>query len=203
MIVRFVGGSIQQLYFFFTPAGYAYADVPPGGLERFDFAQAAKDSPGATGTYVVKGDKLTIKFADGKERELEYGVDQEKGHVKLDGLYAHKAKPFKEGATFDGEYSGGAAVGGGSGTFVGSSRTFAFKPDGGYTLSSTGSVAFKNPGAEGGGGGTSKESGAYSVSGNTLELKREDGKTTRHTIFPYELDKKVRLNIDGVMHKPE
>jgi hypothetical protein len=203
MIVRFVGGSISQIYHFFTPAGYAYADVPPGGLERFDFAKAAKDNPSTTGTYAVKGEKLVIKFADGKERELSYAINKEKGNVELDGLYAHKAQPFKQGTTFDGQYSGGGAVGGGTGTFVASSRTITFRPDGTYAASATGSIAFKNPGSEGGGGGTSKESGTYSVSGNTLELKRADGTTTRHTIFPYELNKKVQLNIDGSMYKPE
>jgi hypothetical protein len=94
-------------------------------------------------------------------------------------------------------------VGGGTGTFIASSRTLTFKPDGTYTSSATSSVAFRNPGSEGGGGGTSLDSGTYAVSANTLELKHADGTVTRHTIFPYELNKKVQLNIDGGMYKPQ
>ena len=203
MVVRFSGSSIRPFYYLFTPAGYVHAAIPTGGPEQFDFALAAKEKPDVTGVYRIDGEKLVMTFANGKSREIKYGVNQEKGYVELEGLFAHKAQPFKAGTTFDGTYTGSATAGGG-GSFAASARTFAFKPDGTFALTSVGSVSARTATTDAGASSQSSTSGTYTVSGNTLELKHADGKVTRHTVFPYEnYDKKIELNIDGGMHKPK
>lgn len=203
MVVRFSGSSIRQFYYFFTPAGYVHAAVPAGGPEQFDFADAANEKPDVTGVYRIDADKLTMTFANGKSREIKYGVNKDKGYVELEGLYAHKAQPFKPGTTFDGAYTGSATAGGG-GAFAASARTFTFTPAGTFTLTSVVSVSARSAKADAGASSQSSTSGTYAVSGNTLVLKHADGKETRHTIFPYEnYDRKIELNIDGGMHKPK
>lgn len=202
MVVRFSGSSISQFYYFFTPGGYVYLGIPRGGLKHFDFEEAVKNEPKLTGTYTIRDDKITITFADGSTRQIDFARKDE-GKISLEGLHAHRAAPFKAGTTFDGEYVGGAAsrVGG---SFAASAQTYAFKPDGTYRHSGVGSIAASSDRTEVAGGSASTQTGTYAVSGNTLELKHADGTTTRHTIFPYEdYDKNIQLNIDGAMFKPQ
>src|SRR5581483_5766341 len=88
MTVFSSGGSLVKIFYFFTPAGYLSMS-PFGGIDRFDFAAAAKKQPSTTGAYSIQGNKLIARFANNKTLQISYAVTKE--GIELDGFYAFKA----------------------------------------------------------------------------------------------------------------
>jgi len=197
-------GNLYKIWYFFTPAGYVYLNnIPPGGLEFFDFAKAAQEEPDNVGSYVVQGEKLIITKADGEVDELEFGHDEDDPeNLEIDGLFASKADKFKPGETFEGTYQGGASVGGGA---VMSTQTYEFSKDGTYKWSAIGTVSMTTSESHVSAGSTGEAQGTYKVigEGNTIELTPAGGETVRYTLFPFEnLDGEIELVINGGFYGP-
>src|SRR5438105_2406138 len=61
----------------FIGAGNRIAIDPKGGTDSFDFAAAAKQSPGTVGAFKIEGKKIACTWANGKTDRLD--VEFEKG----------------------------------------------------------------------------------------------------------------------------
>jgi hypothetical protein len=185
------------------PGGRVYQGVPPGGVERFDFGAARAAEPKQCGTYTVSGGKINIVWGGGRAPEsLDYSAEAD-GNLRVDGLFAKRVGRFPEGHRLTGDYFGGGAVGGGTGSFVSSSRTLRLRADGTFTSKNAGGVAFSGNGYDESGVSRGESSGTYQISGNTLILRHADGKVTRHTVYPYPMVSKEWINVDGGMMKPQ
>jgi hypothetical protein len=193
----------ELTHWLLLPAGRVYQGVPPGGVESFDFAAARAAEPKQCGTYTVSGGKMHIVWGGGRAAEsLDYAAEAD-GNLRIEGLFAKRVGRFPAGHRLSGEYYGGGAVGGGTGSFVSSSRTLRFRADGTFTSKDIGGVAFSGNGYDGSAVSRGESSGTYQISGNTLILRHANGTVTRHTVYPYAMGPKEWINVDGGMMKPQ
>lgn len=150
---------------------------PQGDLNGF------VGTPDSVGSYSVAGNKMSIKWNNGR---TESGTFELKDHgcFYYDmGLFC-PAKPFTT-STIDGTFTGGISAGGGA---AANSITVTFTSAGKYTMKRAGSVRSTGretsawAGAYGG-----DESGSYSLSGTTLNLSHSGGGAARKIVaFPYD-----------------
>jgi hypothetical protein len=132
--------------------------------------------PEDVGTYAVDGDKMSMTFGgDTSESEIEAG---DNGCFFWDMGNFCPVGEFEDD-TLDGTFAGGASAGFGA---VSSAMTVTFKPDGTYTLSSTGAVVT----SEGTAGSTGQESGTYELDGTVLTLTPNGDAARSLTTFPYD-----------------
>jgi hypothetical protein len=194
--VRTTGSGTDMEHWLLLPGNRVYQGVPLGGLEYFDIDAARAAEPRQCGTYTLGGGKMHIRWGGGRPPEtLDYATEAG-GDLRLDGLFAKRCGRFPADHRLGGEYTGGAAVGGGTGSFVAGSRTIRFRPDGTFTSSAIGGVAFSGRGYNDSAASRGRSSGAYQISGNTMILRHADGTVTRHTVYPYGND---RISVDGQM----
>lgn len=194
-----IGGRIvfTDTHYYFMPDGHVFNGMPPGGTAHTpptaeDLATLMKVDPRSFGTYKVAGDQITIRYVKGAKTEThKFALEKpgDTGVVLLDGTPAVRYGRFKEGQTLAGRYSGGSSVvtggtaarGGGAELRAASSTTFDFRADG--TFNEEGSSSFDVAGGANG-GGRSAGRGKYRLSGNTLTLTYDDGKTQSFTVYP-------------------
>lgn len=153
---------------------------PSGNLASFDFRAAASANPGETGTYSIAGDKMTIKWANGKSSNGRYESSDHNCFYFDMGLFC-PAEPFKT-ATIEGTYEGGASAGYGA---VSTTKNITFRKDGTYTLGAVGSVRSVGRETSAWAGSSGTETGTYSISGTTLTMKGPKG-TQQLVAFPYD-----------------
>jgi hypothetical protein len=171
--------SLSNYGWFFTKSGRV-SRAPSGGFNFDDFektTQAGKED----GVYWIAGDKITIRWADGS-KDWEYTFDKKGDELVLDGTGATPVEGFKPGWRLEGEYEGGASLGGGA---LASSSTIVFRKDGTFARSSISSFKSTGDTTEISGGSQSAAAGTYEFNGYTLTLKLNDGATTPYTVFAF------------------
>lgn len=196
-------GSWQQDHYFFSRDGQVLRGVPKGGLDNFDWARARKEMPDAAGTYEIQGDKLVLKMANGKESKIDFAREKD-GNLTLDGIFASKCDSFKPGEKLDGIWGWAGGAGGGTGAVVAAGHSITLRPDGTFEESRVGGAKIVSGGETKTAKSEGATTGSYELGGNTLTLKHKSGETTKHTVYPYEMEKDdIRLNFDGAMHRSE
>jgi hypothetical protein len=159
------GGSLET-------TAYRFDD---GAVVRNPIAPELQ-KPDDVGTYSVDGASMTMTFAgNATTSDVE---DGDSGCFFWDMGNFCPVGEFEDDA-LDGTFSGGASAGFGA---VSSAMTVTFKPDGSYTLSSTGAVVT----SEGSAGSSNEERGTYEIDGNLLTLTPESGAPRSLTTFPYD-----------------
>lgn len=171
--------SLSNYGWFFTKSGRVSRAPSEGfNFEEFEKAdQAGKED----GVYWITGDKMTIRWADGS-KDWDYTFEKKGDELVLDGTGATPVEGFKPGWRLEGEYEGGASLGGGA---LASSSTIVFRKDGTFARSSISSFKSTGDTTEISGGSQSASAGTYEFNGHTLTLKLNEGTATSYTVFAF------------------
>ncbi|MBM3501265.1 MAG: hypothetical protein FJX74_21650 [Armatimonadetes bacterium] len=147
--------------FVFLPGGRVYRGADRGGPEGFDFDAALAEAPDKCGTYTVAGDEIHIKYADGREQTSKL--------FATTGTYGYPTPKYPAGFTLNGRWRADAlartvAAGG-------IQDIYHFSPDGAFALEADGAIVRR---------------GAYTITGNTLELQGVFPETARRAIWTFQ-----------------
>lgn len=204
--IQIWSGNITQEHFYFTRDGQVYWGVPPGGLDHFDIDAAKEETPNLVGTWKIEGDKIIFVWPKEGERTMTFERVSD-GNIELDGLFTKKVSRFDDGQELNGRYGWLGMAGGGTGAVVSAGRGLTFHENGSFSDQSVGGTSVDTQYGGGSARSESATSGTYEVSGNTLTLNHRDGRTTRHTVYPYgereDEENPERINVDGAMMKYE
>ena len=170
--------SLSNQGWFFTKDG-RFSRAPTGGFDFKDFGKGPARK--TDGNYWIEGDKLHLQWADGSQT-TEYGFARKGDELVLGGIGSTPVEGFKKGWRFDGEYEGGASVGGGA---VANSNTLVFRKDGSFGSSSIGSIRSDSPQSTVSAGSQTQGGGTYEFDGYTLVLLHADGQLAKHTVFAF------------------
>ncbi|MFT3789233.1 MAG: hypothetical protein QM770_24150 [Tepidisphaeraceae bacterium] len=156
---------------------------PTGGIDPFDFDEAEKSGPTNVGHFKISGDTMEVTWGGDRGKQT-WRIERQDGKMSaLDGGLVSKVGAYKQDQTLNATFGGALTAGGANG--ITASRSITFTDNGKFTLS-TAATAEQNPNVIGANGAVSNSSGgSYTLSGNTLTLTFDDGKTEKHTVFPY------------------
>lgn len=210
--------SVEYIHYYFFPDGHVFRGVPPGGSVvdqpgAAEFAALLKAHPKNCGTYLVRGDKITFQFPGEKPsvKKFSYEKPGSDAVLMIDTLGAVKVGRFKDDQKLDATYEGGAsarsAPGSGPQTFVASSSTFDFHPDGTWGRQNIGLIDSNGDKTGVSGSADSTAGGRYQLRGNTLTLTGGDVKSAvSYTVYPFP-DKEefppMRLFCNGTLYTRE
>jgi hypothetical protein len=193
-----------EIYWWFLADGRVMMGLPTTGISPQEFEGACQPAPNNCGNYTLSGDKLTIKYRNGKSEVWPI-------QVQSDGIMLNYSIPMtpvgkypagtRLNGTWDRPFTSQFATSGMSVAAVTSPTFLTFKSDGTYgekqmTGLSTGSIV---NGASVTRSQTVQLTGTYTIKDNVLMLVKS-GKSERHFIFPAVGD---RLNIDGHLYSKE
>ena len=171
--------SFSNYGWFFTKGGRV-SRAPSGGF-NFDEFEKAEKAGKEDGVYWFTGDKITIRWADGS-KDWDLAFEKKGDGIVLDGIGGTTVEAFKKGWRLEGEYEGGASLGGGA---IASSSTVVFHKDGTFGRSSISSFKTTGDTTQISGGSQSEAAGTYEFNGHTLTLKLNDGTATSYTVFAF------------------
>lgn len=188
--------SISSQGWFFTKDG-RFSKAPTGGFDLRSFAKAPAGK--SDGTYWITGGKITFAWADGTPPSV-HDFEDKGNELRWDGLGSTRVEGFRKGWRFDGEYEGGASVGGGA---LMSSTTITFARDGTFRRGSVSSVRLTGERTTVSGGAQSEAGGTYEFDGFTLTLRSAAGEEQKFTVFAFgDVDaagKPAHIYRDGTM----
>ncbi|AOS44725.1 Agenet domain protein [Lacunisphaera limnophila] len=171
--------SLNNQGWFFTKDG-RFSKSPAGGFDLAAFAQTA-DLRQTDGTYWIADGKITFAWADGSAPTVT-DFKREKDDLFWGGLGSTRVEGFTKGWRFDGEYEGGASIGGGA---LMSSTTLTFARDGTFRRGSVSSFKAVSDHSVVSGGATDEADGSYEFNGHTLTLVTKGGETQAFTVFAF------------------
>lgn len=194
-------GSLEQLLWYFTADGRVFQS--PGGV--FTTAELERDSR-RHGRFSLAGDKMTVKWSDGKISESHYKVDSSgKGFGWDAGIFSQVAKP--DWSTVSGYFEGGASfsTGSGGGTSV---SGLTLRKDGTFSWSQ--SASLRNETTESvatAGSARAPMDGTWKGDGYQLTLTFADGQSKSYVSFPTpDIRDKTKIGMlffNGYMHLPK
>lgn len=170
--------SLNNQGWFFTKDG-RFSRAPVGGFNFKEFATAAPRK--SDGTYWIEGDKIFLQWADGSQT-TEYSFARKGGELTLGGIGAIPVKGFKKSWRLDGEYEGGASLGGGA---IASSNTVVFRKDGTFSRASVASFRTTSDRSTVSGGSQGEAAGTYEFDGYTLTLTETGAEPRKFTVFAF------------------
>lgn len=163
-----------NVYYYFMPSGKLILGCPRGGLENFDVNSYCSSSPNSCGTYTKTASILNIRWTNGGTRT---GKIKANGDIDIDGsLIGEMQKvPVKLSATYDfGIIMTGVSV----------AEITKFNLDGTYSINKVGGVESLD--GKNGTEWNNNNSGKYKISGYTITMTENNGRTTFHTIYTME-----------------
>jgi len=190
--------SLNNQGWFFTKDG-RFSRAPTGGFNFKEFATAAPRK--SDGTYWIEGDKIFLQWADGSQT-TEYDFEKKEDEITLGGIGAVPVKGFKKGWRLEGEYEGGASLGGGA---IASSNTLVFRKDGTFSRASVASFKTTGDGSTVSGGSQGDAAGTYEFDGYTLTLTEANAEPRKFTVFAFSDEdaagRPLYIYRDGTMMK--
>lgn len=185
-------------YFYFFPDGHMLFGVPtePGAVKEHptaaDFAAFKNVAPEKRGMYEIKGGRITIKPEKGSASTEPFsypkpGDDSELQIGEKSIVASVKALPFKDGQKLDGTYQFDGTAGLGAATTTFNVSTLTFKPDGMLRSDQLSGIDTQGEKSGATAKNESSNTGAYHLSGYTLETK-VGGKTATQTAFRWAGD---------------
>lgn len=182
-----VGGMVLILWkpFVFLKNGtmYAYPDINPYDL---DVPKSKQQEPEKWGTWKINGKIVTV--TRGSKNGTPSKVEEWKS-----GWWAW-ASPAganeKLNASFNSLSGGGNTAMGGS-TMTVSSSNITFNNNGQFTYESTGGGSYSGSGANVTAYSSKNKAGTYKLDGFSIELKYNNGTTTRQCFYFFDNDKRV------------
>lgn len=133
------------------------------------------------GSFDVVGNSAAVTWNDGTSRSGTFKLD---GNCVSWGYIYCRAKPFRRGERLDGRYVGAATAGGG---VVSRSAELVLRPDGRFSLSTTGSINAPSGTSGAASSSVPGQEGWYEIDGWTLRLQSISGLTRDYLTFPYDL----------------
>lgn len=181
----FFGTSLSISTIFLSSNGVIVRDAK-NGVDPLDIEKEKQLNAYNTGTYTINGDKMNISWSDGKTASwrMEYKNVVLSG---LDGGVVTLQSKMPAGYKLNGRFAAAGVTANAS-----SSQTYTFKSDGTFSLKSTGNV----DNTEETGTATDNKNGQYTITGNTLFLKFNNGQTTRSVICISTIGDKQHLVIN-------
>ena len=159
---------------------------PVAGANPIDLAKEKAKNAANTGTYTLQGDKLHIKWSNGKT--AQWRVEKAGNKLKgMDGGIVTQPAAMPAGYKLEGNYASSAVA-----PNVSNSSTFTFKKDGTFQLKSSGTVTTSEVASM----ASSQNSSTYNIAGNTLTLKMADGTVEKSliNILDFAGDKYLIIN---------
>ncbi|MFC4425222.1 hypothetical protein [Deinococcus navajonensis] len=186
--LRIFGNTTIEEYFYFLPDGQVTLVLPQGGLDPLDqrwLAELRKRHPENMASYRLEGGDIVFSIPGKPPRRESFARDAD-GNLSIGGLFTKRVARFANGQRMSARYSyaGGAS---GGGTSVSAGSTLILRADGSFSASGVAGASMSAGGQTETARSSSQSSGRYQLSGNTLVLSHVDGRTTRHTVFPYFL----------------
>ena len=204
----FVDGYGKLLYRTFLPGNLVYSGVPNGGADAFTAADARGDAR-HLGTYVVKGDSITIQWGGGGATETK-GLALRGTELRLNGFPYQALIPYPAGHRFEGRftthsYNSMGIAGGGVMTWGGASSV-VFHRDGTFEAARSG-MATTSAGNGAAARGDAAGRGRYAIDGNTITFTFADGTVQRALIHPWKGEERAErpssVNLDGHTYVPK
>lgn len=150
---------------------------PKNGVNPVNIAAEIKNNQSATGTYKVVGTMLQIKWKDGKS--ANWNFEKTKGEYSaIDGGITVIPDVLPANYKLNGSYSAGAVT-----ANLSASSTLNFTPDGKFTEGRYGAVSTAETGAS----SADKRAGTYTITGNTLKLKYNNGENYVAVVGIYKI----------------
>ena len=168
--------SLSNQAWFFTKDG-KFSRAPAGGFSFDGF----RPTRATDGTYWIAGGKITLAYADGS-KPLVHDFADKGDELKWGGVGASRVAGFRKGWRFDGEYEGGASIGGGA---LMSSNTLVFRRDGTFARESLANINVANSRSTVSGGAQGAAAGTYEFDGFTLTLKPNNEPAVKFTVFAF------------------
>ena len=173
--------QLDHQFLVFWPDGRFYDGTPPQGLSTFDPTPSLVRGDMSWGSYVVKGDSLTLSYASGETADLTLtGESLVRGEATL-----YKVDPLPDGTKVDGSLStffySGFTPGSGLEGGVSASNYTVFNPDGTWSHSASGGASANfvdGAGTTTGGFATGSEdghAGRYEVKDGLMIRRSDDG----------------------------
>lgn len=182
------GTSLDISWLYFGNDGVLIRD-PQNGVNPPD---AEKENAGNTGTWKLEGDKMLIKWRDGKEESWSY--EKEKGDFSIiNGGIVTLQSGMPANYRLEGRYAASSAL-----PNVSNTQTLTFKKDGTFTMNSTGAISMPETSAI----SSSDNAGTYTITGNTLTLKFNNGEEKKSVITIFDMGSKKSLVIN-TRHFPQ
>lgn len=170
-------GTGGNAYLFIFPSGHIVQGCPTGGLEKFNFNTYCGSQKGSCGTFTKSGNSMNIKWTSGANWK---GTIKANGDIEINNTLYGKVQrvPNKLSASYDFTLnSNGVSV----------AETTKFNDDGTYSISHI-SGYDHNDGinsAE----WQSQSKGKYVITGFTITMINNAGKSTSHTIYSLDSEK--------------
>ena len=170
--------------------GSAYKALPPAALADFDVAASRGQRPAAWGEWRREGERLEVRWpnagAKGGEKAADWTAPRKwfaltvpDDGLALDALYT---------------MAGVASQGGLSDTtFATGWKEIRFHPDGRFEQSAGGSVSSNQGNTSLVTRGSRASAGRYRITGPMLELRYDDGRAVRASLFFSSADRKTML----------
>lgn len=197
-----VDGLGNLHYRTFLPGRYIFSGIPAGGLDVFSLVAARTGDPRDLGGYALTGGTLTITWGDTR---VETKTFAPKGsELALDGYVYRALVPYPGGHRLDGRYTtrvyNSMGVAGGGSMAWGGASTVIFHANGTFEAAQAG-TASSTAGYGAAGSGSSKLTGRYAITGNTITFTLADGTVQRSIIHPWKGEERASrptsLNLNG------
>ena len=181
MRTQFWGSQLDVSWLYFT-ADKKLIRSPKFGVNPVQIQKELTENKSNVATCSLIGNKMNLIWGDGKKQSVN--VEFSSGKLSgFDGGVCTQASPFSFKYFQDKTYTGLASFGS-----VSRSVTFFLGKDGKFTTDRLGAVSGSGN-TSGAAAATSKESGTYSIAGNTIIFKYASGAEWRVIAQPYDLGK--------------
>ena len=187
------GGSLDISWLYFTKDGVIVKN-PAYGINPFSLPKEIELNKANTGNFLIAANKLNVNWGNGKSQSVK--VEFNGANLKAyDGGICTKAKPFSAKALGGKTYSGYASAGA-----VSQSTVIEFKEDGFFVMNRVGAITGSGN-ISGAASSKGTKTGKYTVSGNTIVFKYDDGTEWRTLAQPYDLGKDEIILNDKLFRK--
>lgn len=181
----FFGTSLSISTIFLSNNGVIVKDAK-NGVDPVDLEKEKQQNSFNTGTYIINGDKMNINWNNGKTSS--WRMEYKNGVLSaLDGGIVTLQTKMPAGYKLNGRFAAAGVTSNAS-----SSQTYTFNNDGTFRVKSTGNV----DNTEETGTVTDNKNGQYTIEGNTLFLKFNNGQITRSVICISNIGGKKHLIIN-------
>lgn len=179
------GSSLDISWIYFGNDGTIVRN-PVHGANPVQFSKEKAGNTKNTGTWKEEGDKILISWSDG--RADEWSMEKKSGEYSiLDGGIATRQEALPADYKLEGQYAALSVL-----PNVSNSQTLVFRKDGSFSMNNTGTVTT----ADVSGVAAGDRSGNYTITGNTLTLKFNDGEEKKSVITIWDMDGEKNLVIN-------
>lgn len=141
---------------------------PKFGVDPVNIAMEKEHNANNAGTYTKKGNTISVTFYNGKKENWPMEYNNGKLNT-IDGWFVATQTALPANYKLNGKFSASFYTGN-----ISKQQTYTFNNDGTLTISGVATVRTGVTGATAG----SSQKGSYSIKGNTLTIKMENGEQT-------------------------